>query len=69
MNMNDLKLTKFWLNAIPSELIERLVANAIRKLNLVSREEFEVQTKVLQRTRQKLEQLEQQLASLSRDLA
>lgn len=32
--------------------------SGLRKMNLVSREEFEVQTAVLQRTREKLEKLE-----------
>ena len=35
------------------------------KLNLVSREEFDAQSAVLQRSRQKLQGLEQQLAELN----
>ncbi|CAH0991792.1 Ubiquinone biosynthesis accessory factor UbiK [Sinobacterium norvegicum] len=35
------------------------------KLNLVSREEFDAQAAVLQRSRQKLNELEQQLAELN----
>lgn len=38
------------------------------KMNLVSRQEFEVQQQVLQRTRQKLEALEKQLAELEKNL-
>jgi BMFP domain-containing protein YqiC len=38
----------------------------LQKLDLVTREEFEVQKKVLQRTREKLEALERQLAELER---
>ena len=38
----------------------------LKKLNLVTREEFEVQQQVLQRTREKLEQLEAQLAELDK---
>lgn len=34
------------------------------KLDLVTREEFEVQTQVLQRTREKLEALEKRVADL-----
>ena len=41
---------------------------ALSKLDLVTREEFEVQTAVLARTRQKLESIEQQLALLERQL-
>ena len=33
----------------------------IKNLDLVTREEFEIQEKVLQRTREKLEQLEEQM--------
>jgi len=36
----------------------------LRKMNLVSREEFDAQTAVLQRTRLKVEALEQQLQEL-----
>lgn len=41
---------------------------ALSKLNLVSREEFDVQADVLARTRAKLESLERQLAELERNL-
>lgn len=41
---------------------------ALSKLDLVTREEFEVQAAVLARTRQKLESIEQQLALLERQL-
>lgn len=41
-----------------------LLQKVLRNMDLVTREEFDVQTKVLQRTRQKLEQLEQQVAAL-----
>ena len=37
---------------------------ALGKLNLVTRDEFDIQMAVLQRTRQKLEQLEEQLQAL-----
>jgi len=37
---------------------------ALGKLNLVTRDEFDIQQAVLQRTRQKLEQLEAQLETL-----
>ena len=44
-----------------------LIATGLDKMDLVTREEFEVQTKVLARTRAKLEQLEQELEALKRD--
>ena len=40
---------------------------AFTKMNLVSREEFEVQRAVLAKTREKLERVEQQLADLEKD--
>jgi len=38
--------------------------NGLRKMNLVTREEFDVQTAVLERTRKKLEQLEKRVSEL-----
>jgi BMFP domain-containing protein YqiC len=56
-----------------SEDIERNFRTVLRsglgKMNLVSREEFDVQAAVLARTRQKLEALEQSLAALEAQLA
>ncbi len=42
-----------------------LLQSQLRKLDVVSRDEFEAQAAVLLRTREKLEQLEQQLDQLS----
>lgn len=44
--------------------IRALMANAFAKMDLVTREEFDIQTAVLARTREKLEALEKQLADL-----
>jgi BMFP domain-containing protein YqiC len=44
-----------------------LLQTGLDKLNLVTREEFDVQRKVLARTRAKLEQLETELEELQRD--
>jgi len=41
-----------------------VVRESLGRMDLVTREEFDVQTKVLARTRQRLEQLEQQLSEL-----
>lgn len=41
-----------------------LLQSGLRKLDLVTREEFDVQRAVLKRTREKLEALEQRLAAL-----
>lgn len=47
--------------------IHSLLQATLGKLDLVTREEFDVQRKVLARTREKLEQLEQTLAALETD--
>lgn len=45
--------------------IKALIMAVLNKLDLVTREEFDTQQKVLLATRQKLEQLEQKLQQLS----
>lgn len=42
--------------------------SALKKMDLVTREEFDIQQGVLSRTRAKLEALEKQIAELERDL-
>lgn len=46
-----------------------LVKESLAKMDLVTREEFEIQTRVLARTRQRLEKLEQQLLEMEHNLA
>ena len=46
------------------ENIHSLLQSSLAKMNLVTREEFDVQSAVLQRTREKLEQLEKQVEQL-----
>lgn len=41
-----------------------LLAQGFSRLDLVTREEFDIQTQVLARTRQKLEELEKRVAAL-----
>jgi BMFP domain-containing protein YqiC len=48
--------------------LRTLLNSAISSLNLVTREEFEVQSAVLARTRAKIEALEQQVATLEEQL-
>ena len=48
--------------------IRTVLQSAFAKMDLVTREEFEVQTSVLQRTRTKLEALEKQVAALEQQL-
>ncbi len=45
--------------------IHALLQETINKLNLVSREEFDIQTALLQRSREKLDKLEKKLAEIS----
>jgi len=44
--------------------IRALLSGAMARLDLVTREEFDAQARVLTRTREKLESLEQRLAAL-----
>ena len=44
--------------------VNALIKGAFTKMELVSREEFDVQTEVLRNTREKLEMLEKKLAEL-----
>ncbi len=51
---------------LPKQEIKAAVQSAMGKMDLVTREEFDAQAAVLQRTRERLEQLEKQLAELER---
>lgn len=55
-------------NKPTKEIIHQLILAAIRKLNLVTREEFVVQTQVLLKTRLRVEQLEKKLMELNVEL-
>ena len=44
--------------------IDALLKSMFTKMELVTREEFDVQTEVLKRTRQKLEELEKKLSEI-----
>jgi BMFP domain-containing protein YqiC len=52
------------LQADVEKNIHTLLQGAFAKLDLVTREEFDVQSKVLARTREKLEELERLVAEL-----
>jgi BMFP domain-containing protein YqiC len=58
------KVTQQAKEIFPTELATDVICGIIAKMNLVSREEFDVQTKVLARTRAKVEALEAQLDEL-----
>ena len=49
--------------------LHSVLQSAFARLDLVTREEFEVQSAVLSRTREKLEVLESQVAALEKQLA
>ena len=49
--------------------IRLAVSNLFEKLDIVNREEFEAQTAVLKRSREKIDQLEQQLKELEESIA
>ncbi len=51
-----------------SRNLRAAVQAALARLDLVTREEFDVQTKVLARSRAKIEQLEKQVAALEAQL-
>ena len=58
------------LNSLRNDLrsnFHAVLQTALGNLDLVSREEFDVQSKVLERTRAKLEKLVQELEELRRD--
>lgn len=47
--------------------IKALLQTSLSKMNLVTREEFDVQAALLSRTREKLDQLEKQLSELEKN--
>lgn len=49
---------------MPKQEIKAAMQSALGKMDLVTRDEFDAQAAVLQRTRERLEQLEKQLADL-----
>ncbi|MFO1390350.1 accessory factor UbiK family protein [Cellvibrio sp.] len=53
---------------IPKKELQIGLQAALSKMNLVTREEFDAQTAVLQRTRQKLEALELRCAEMEQSL-
>lgn len=55
------------VRGLPKELQQQfhdILKNALTKLDLVNREEFDAQVQVLQRTRKKLDELSKQVAAL-----
>jgi ubiquinone biosynthesis accessory factor UbiK len=54
---------------LPKKELQAALQSALGRMDLVTRDEFDAQSAVLQRTRQRLEALEQQLAALQEQLA
>ncbi|GEM81671.1 ubiquinone biosynthesis accessory factor UbiK [Vibrio superstes] len=49
--------------------VRQVIQSQLNKLDVISREEFEVQTQVLLRTRQKLNEMEKKMAVLEEKLS
>lgn len=56
------------LGADVEQKVRQVIQGQLNKLDVVSREEFDVQTQVLLRTRQKITELEQKMAELEAKL-
>ena len=67
---NDLneKVSGFSQNHEAGSQIKAIVESALRKLDLVTREEFDAQQAVLMRTREKLDSLEKEVEALHEQL-
>ena len=59
-DISDLKTTG-------EQKLKLVLEGMLQKLDMVSREEYDVQAEVLQRTRQRLEKLEQRIAQIEQD--
>ena len=79
MSNNPLEgMVKKFTAAIPEPLrsmqedmeknMRSILESGLQKMNLVTREEFDIQTAVLQRTRERLEALEQKVSALEQSL-
>lgn len=49
--------------AFPEQTLKTMMTHMLAKLNLVTREEFDIQTKVLQATRARIETLEKYIST------
>lgn len=48
------------------EYLRQALSSSLKKMDIVTRHEFDIQTAVLQRTREKIEKIEQQLQELEK---
>lgn len=51
---------------VPTDLLTDAIKATLKKMDVISREEFDIQTKVLAKTRAKLEALEEKVLQLER---
>lgn len=51
---------------LPASQLKAIIESGLKKLNLVTREEFDAQQAVLLRTREKLDKLEKQISELEK---
>ena len=70
------KITEAIVDVLPKDIAKDVrgntrvvVQSVLEKMDLVSREELEIQEKVLQRTREKLEALEARISELEQKLS
>lgn len=67
--LNDLKaVLPVSTSDLPEKELRSLLEGVLKKMNLVSREEFDAQQAVLLRTREKLEEMKKTLAELEATL-
>ncbi|MCV6620266.1 MAG: accessory factor UbiK family protein [Cellvibrionaceae bacterium] len=52
----------------PHSQLQQIISSAVKRLNLVGRDEFDAQSIVLQRSREKIDALEQQLTQMQQQL-
>ena len=50
------------------DYLQQALSSALKKMDVVTRHEFDIQTAVLQRTREKLEKIEKQLEELEKKI-
>lgn len=62
--LQELNKTLPQISLLPQRELQQALQSACQRLDLVTREEFDAQAAVLQRTREKLERLEQRLAHM-----
>lgn len=61
------KISQSFSGQLPPALMDQLLKLILEKLDVVPREEFDIQTAVLQKTRQKLEALEAKVKAMESD--